>query len=157
MAAVAPTILARHHRRRQGLEPLAPDAELGHAADYLRMLTGAPAPDAVVEALQAYFVLTMDHGFNSSTFATRVVASTGADLGACVVAGYAALSGPRHGAAIERILDMFDAVGEPGVDLYALTHNETSTGVVMQLERPTGADDGAVGADVATGGRVVPV
>ena len=42
-----------------------------------------------------------------------MVASTGADLGACVVAGFAALSGPRHGAAVERILDMFDAIGEP--------------------------------------------
>ena len=46
-------------------------------------------------------------------FATRVVASTGADLGACVVAGFGALSGPRHGAAVELILDMLDAIGEP--------------------------------------------
>lgn len=97
--------------------PVEPDPSLGHVADYLRMLLGlgpgtAPRPEAVA-ALQAYFVLTIDHGFNNSTFTTRVVASTGADLGACVVAGFTALSGPRHGAALERILDMFDGIGEP--------------------------------------------
>jgi citrate synthase len=58
-------------------------------------------------------VLTIDHGFANSTFATRVVASTGADLAACVVAGFASLSGPRHGADTERILDVFDAIGDP--------------------------------------------
>ncbi|MDH3678577.1 MAG: citrate synthase/methylcitrate synthase [Acidimicrobiia bacterium] len=104
-----PTLIAsvRHGR------PAEPDPDLGHVADYLRMLLGAPAPAGIVAALETYFVLTIDHGFNNSTFATRVVASTGADLAACVVAGYASLSGPRHGAAIERILDMLDAIGEP--------------------------------------------
>lgn len=104
-----PTLVASVHRRCA----VEPDLDLGHVADFLRMLRGAPAPPEIVAALETYFVLTIDHGFNNSTFATRVVASTGADLGACVVAGFGALSGPRHGAAVELILDMLDAIGEP--------------------------------------------
>ncbi|MGI9614740.1 MAG: citrate/2-methylcitrate synthase [Acidimicrobiales bacterium] len=107
LIAAMPTLIASTYHGR----PIEPDPDLPHVADYLRMLGGALAPDEVVAALDAYFVLTIDHGFNNSTFATRVVASTGADLGACVVAGFASLSGPRHGAALERILEMFDAIG----------------------------------------------
>lgn len=109
LISTMPTLIASTYHGR----PIEPDPDLSHVADYLRMLGGSPAPDEVVAALDAYFVLTIDHGFNNSTFATRVVASTGADLGACVVAGFASLSGPRHGAAIERILEMFDAIGQP--------------------------------------------
>lgn len=90
------------------------DPSLGHVADYLRMLGGGePASAEAVTALQTHLVLTMDHGFNNSTFAARVVASAGADLGACVLAGFGSLNGPRHGANVERMLDMYDAIGEP--------------------------------------------
>lgn len=90
-----------------------PDPTLGHVADYLRMVTGQSGSDETVRALEAYFVLTLDHGFNNSTFASRVVASAGADIGACVLAGYGSLTGPRHGANVERMLDMYDAIGSP--------------------------------------------
>ena len=109
LISVMPTLIASVYHARA----VDPDPDLGQVADYLRMMLGAPAPPEAVSALQAYFVLTIDHGFNNSTFTTRMVASTGADLGACVVAGFCALSGPRHGAALERILDMFDAIGQP--------------------------------------------
>lgn len=109
LIAAFPTLVAsvRHGR------PVDPDPSLSHVADHLRMLRGEPATREDVEALQAYFVLTIDHGFAASTFATRVVASTGADLGAALLAGFGALSGPRHGAAVEEMLDMFDAIGDP--------------------------------------------
>lgn len=91
-----------------------PDPSLGHVADYLRMLAGGEsAPATSIAALQTYLVLTLDHGFNNSTFAARVVASAGADLGACVLAGFGSLHGPRHGANVERMLDMYDAIGAP--------------------------------------------
>ncbi len=64
-------------------------------------------------ALDQYLVLALDHGFNASTFTARVVASTGADVGAAIVAALGALSGPRHGGSPSRVLDMFDAIGEP--------------------------------------------
>ena len=58
-------------------------------------------------------ILTIDHGFNASTFTARVITSTGADLGAAIVGAIGALSGPLHGGAPSRALDMLDAIGTP--------------------------------------------
>ena len=113
LAAVVPTILARHHRRRSGLEPLAPDPGLSHAADYLRMSTGGTAGPEAVRAVEQYLVVTLDHGFNVSTFASRVVASTGADMAGALVAGLGALSGPLHGGAPSRVIEMIEQIGSP--------------------------------------------
>ncbi|MDE0600622.1 MAG: citrate synthase [bacterium] len=113
LAAVVPTILARHHRRRSGLEPLSPDAGISHAADYLRMSTGGTAGAEAVRAVEQYLVVTLDHGFNVSTFASRVVASTGADMAGALVAGLGALSGPLHGGAPSRVIEMIEKIGSP--------------------------------------------
>lgn len=91
----------------------APRPELGHIANYLWMLTGSEDPD-LSRALEVYCSLTIDHGFNSGTFAGRVVASTGADFGACVLGAYCALTGPRHGAVQSRVLDMLDEIAASG-------------------------------------------
>jgi citrate synthase len=99
------------HRLNQGLEPIEPHPDLGYGANYLYMLTGeVPDPD-VARAVEQYQMTTVDHGFNASTFTSRVVTSTGADLGAAVVAGIGALSGPLHGGAPSRALDLLDAIG----------------------------------------------
>lgn len=98
-------------RRHAMQDVVAPDPSLGHAADYLRMLQGeAPAPYRV-DALDAYFVTVADHGLNASTFAARVVASTGSDLVSAITAAIGALKGPLHGGAPGPVLDMLDAVG----------------------------------------------
>jgi citrate synthase len=110
LVSAFPTLVASI---RHGVEAV-PDPSLGHVADHLRMIRGEAGTAQEVAALEAYFVLTIDHGFSNATFTTRVVASAGADLGACVLAGYTALSGPRHGFALERILDMFDSIGDAG-------------------------------------------
>jgi citrate synthase len=113
LCAVVPTILAAAHRLRSGDEPLEPRADLGHAANYLYMLTGdVPAPEHA-RAIEQYMILTIDHGFNASTFTARVVTSTGADLGAAIVAAIGALSGPLHGGAPSRALALLDAIGTP--------------------------------------------
>ena len=109
LISAMPTLVASILHRR----PVPPDPLLGHVADFLRMVRGEPAPPEIVAAMEAFFVLTIDHGFSNSAFATRVVASSGADLAACVLAGFGSLTGPRHGADVERILDMFDAIDEP--------------------------------------------
>ena len=110
---IAPTLLARVHRLRCGLAPLDPDVGAEHSADYLRMVTGAePAPEQV-RALERYLCLTADHGFNASTFTARVIASTGADVGGCLAGALGALSGPLHGGAPSRVMDMIEAIGEP--------------------------------------------
>jgi citrate synthase len=99
-------------RLRAGQTPLAPDPLAGHAADYLRMAVGHATP-AHGAALDAYLVTVSDHGLNASTFAARVVTSTGSDLVSAVVAGVAALKGPLHGGAPGPVLDMLDAIGTP--------------------------------------------
>ena len=78
--------------RRRGRSPRGPD--LDHAANYLWMTTGQEPSEQVRSAINAYLVSTVDHGFNASTFTARVVASTGADLGAVVTAALGSLSGP---------------------------------------------------------------
>ena len=113
LAAVAPTVLARHHRRRAGEEPVDPDPKLSHAADYLRMSTGDEAGCASARAVEQYLVATLDHGFNASTFTSRVVASTGADMAGSLVAGVSALSGPLHGGAPSRAMEMIEEIGSP--------------------------------------------
>ncbi len=113
LAAVVPTILARHHRRRLGLEPVDPDPGLGHAADYLRMATGEVAEPEKVRAVERYLVATVDHGFNASTFTGRVTASTGADVAGALVAAVGALTGPLHGGAPSRCIAMIDEIGTP--------------------------------------------
>lgn len=113
VAAAVPTILAALHRRRAGSEPLCADPGLGHAADYLRMATGTVPPPRVVRAVETYLVLTADHGFNASTFTARVVTSTGAGVASALSAAVGALSGPLHGGAPSRVLDMLDAIGDP--------------------------------------------
>jgi citrate synthase len=110
-AAVA-VFAAAWARLRRGQEPVAPDARLGHAADYLRMATGEASP-AAARALDNYLVTVADHGLNASTFAARIVASTGSDLVSAVVAGIGALKGPLHGGAPGPVLDMIEAVGRP--------------------------------------------
>ncbi len=100
-------------RRAAGLEALAPDARLTHSADYLRMMLGQAPNEAIDRALGTYLVTIADHGMNASTFAARVVASTGSDAVSAIVAGIGALKGPLHGGAPGPVLDMLDAVGSP--------------------------------------------
>ncbi len=77
------------------------------------MVTGERPSPAAERALEQYLILTIDHGFNSSTFTARVVASTGADLIDAVTAALGALAGPLHGGAPGRALDALDAIGDP--------------------------------------------
>lgn len=94
--------------------PVRPDPRASHAADYLRMATGRAPSAAEAAALDAYLVTVIDHGMNASTFAARVVASTGSDTVSAVVAAIGALKGRLHGGAPGPVLDMLDAVGAAG-------------------------------------------
>lgn len=111
LIGVVPTIVARHYRRRNGLDPIDPDPSLSHAADYLRMATGSVRDGVQATAVEKYLVSTIDHGFNASTFTSRVVASTGASVASAIVAGLGALSGPLHGGAPGRALSMIKEIG----------------------------------------------
>ncbi|MFG2831822.1 citrate synthase/methylcitrate synthase [Streptomyces sp. NPDC048434] len=111
--AAVPTLVTALHRLGQGLQPVEPRADLSYAANYLYMLTGDEPEPVRVRAIEAYLISTIDHGFNASTFTARVIASTGADLAACLVGAVGALSGPLHGGAPSRAPDMLDAIGTP--------------------------------------------
>jgi citrate synthase len=113
VGAVTPTILTALHRLRQGQKPLAPRDDLDYAPNYLWMLTGSDPDPRHADAIKHYLVSTIDHGFNASTFTARVIASTGADVGACIAGAIGALSGPLHGGAPSRALDLLDEIGSP--------------------------------------------
>jgi len=108
------TFAAAWARARVGQAAAQPDPELGHAADVLRMVLGQPADAARTAGLDAYLVTVADHGMNASTFTARVIASTRSDLVSSIVGAIGALKGPLHGGAPGPVLDMLDAIGEPG-------------------------------------------
>ena len=113
ICAVIPTLIMALYRLSRGEEPIDPHPDLPYTANYLYMLTGdEPAPE-FARAVEQYQISTIDHGFNASTFTARVITSTGADLGSAVVGAIGALSGPLHGGAPSRALDMLDAIGTP--------------------------------------------
>ncbi|MEV7289503.1 citrate synthase/methylcitrate synthase [Streptomyces sp. NPDC093252] len=113
MSAAVPTILTALHRLGRGLDPIEPRMDLPFAANYLYMLTGSVPDERRTRAIEHYLIATIDHGFNASTFTARVIASTGADVAACLVGAVGALSGPLHGGAPSRALDTLDAIGTP--------------------------------------------
>jgi citrate synthase len=113
LCAIVAVQAAAWQRARRGEPRVAPDPSLGHAADYLRMSTRARATPEAERALDRYLVTVVDHGMNASTFAARVVASTGSDDVSAVTAAIGALKGPLHGGAPGPVLDMLDAVGQP--------------------------------------------
>ena len=113
LAALVPVLLMRLHRHHQGLTPVDPDPDLGYAASYLQMLTGERPDPVKARAVERYLILTMDHGFNSSTFTSRVITSTGSDIGSALTGAIGALAGPLHGGAPSRALAMLDAIGSP--------------------------------------------
>lgn len=108
-AVFTPAVL----RAKVGERVLAPDRNLDHAADILRMLRGRAPSAYEAAALDAYLVTVCDHGLNASTFAARVIASTRAGLTSAVLGGISALKGPLHGGAPGPVIEMLDAIGEP--------------------------------------------
>jgi citrate synthase len=111
LAAQLPTIIARFHRRRGGLEPIDPDASLSYAENFLTMLHGEQPTQKAARAFDIAMILHAEHEMNASTFAARVVTGTGADMHAAIVAGIAALSGPLHGGANEAAMKLFERFG----------------------------------------------
>jgi citrate synthase len=112
VTAATAVFTAAWWRRREGLAPLRPDPEAGHAEDLVRMLRGK-ATTHRASGLESYLVTVSDHGMNASTFTARVIASTGSDAVSAVVGAIGALKGPLHGGAPGPVLDMLDGIGRP--------------------------------------------
>lgn len=113
LTAKLPQLVAAWVRLRAGQEPVAPDADLGHAAAFLHALHGQRPSPAEEAAFNTYLVLLAEHGLNVSTFVARVVASVQNDLYAAVDAALAALKGVAHGGANEMAMRQFLAIGAP--------------------------------------------
>ena len=111
LIAVLPTIVARHHRLRNKLDPVAPDPSLSYAENFLTMLRDEQPTEQEARAFDIAMILHAEHELNASTFAARVVAGTGADMHSAITAAVCALKGPTHGGANEAAMRMFEEFG----------------------------------------------
>ena len=112
LTAQVASVICAHHRIRSGQEPVAPAAGLGHAANFLYMLTGQRAGPAAVKAFDASLTLYAEHELNASTFTTRTIVSTQSDMHSAVAGGVGALKGPLHGGAGEAVMRTLMEIGE---------------------------------------------
>ncbi|GAA4914734.1 citrate synthase [Stackebrandtia albiflava] len=118
LARVSVTALSYVAQSARGVgRPAVPQKEIDKSATiverFMRRWRGEPDPRHV-QAVDAYFISAAEHGMNASTFTSRVVASTGADVAACISSGIGALSGPLHGGAPSRVLHMLEEVERTG-------------------------------------------
>jgi citrate synthase len=111
VTALSPSALAAFGRLRQGLEPVDPDPELELAAGFLYQLTGEMPDPAAARALDAYFVVGAEHGFNASTFTARVITATQSDIASAVAGAIGALKGPLHGGAPSEVVSQLHQIG----------------------------------------------
>jgi citrate synthase len=113
LTAFSPSALAAFARLRQGLEPVAPDPDLDLVAGFLYQINGAAPDPATARALDAYFIVGAEHGFNASTFTCRVITATRADLASAVCGAIGAMKGPLHGGAPSEVVEQIHQVGTP--------------------------------------------
>ena len=107
------TIAAAWDRIRNGKEVVAPDKDLSIAENFLYMLRGEKPDAEEARMFDIALILHADHELNASTFTTRVVAGTLADMYGAVTAGIAALAGPLHGGANTAVMKMLIEIDDP--------------------------------------------
>ena len=106
-----PMIIAAHHNIRNGRAPVAPDADLTHAANWLWMLKGEKPSQDTARLADVDFILHAEHGSNASSFAARVTVGTEANLHGAIVTALSTLAGPAHGGAAEDVMKMVHEIG----------------------------------------------
>jgi len=111
--ARTPVIVAAIGRLQAGQPLVAPKAGLSYAANFLSMLRGTPPTPQQADALDAYFVLLADHGFNASTFTARTIIGTQSDYYSAISAAVGSLKGPLHGAANRKAMETLIEIGAP--------------------------------------------
>ena len=110
-----PTLVAAFHRARRGEDPVAPRSDLGHAANFLYMLSGTePDPDDA-RVMDVCLILHAEHGMNASTFAARVTTATLSDIHSAVTSAVGTLKGPLHGGANQAVMNMLFEIDRRGV------------------------------------------
>jgi citrate synthase len=111
LTAFAPSALAAFARLRAGEEPVEPDPSLDLVPGFLYQLNGTRADDGTARALDAYFIVGAEHGFNASTFTARVITSTRSDIASAVSGAIGTMKGPLHGGAPSEVVDQLAEVG----------------------------------------------
>ena len=111
LVAQTATLVATWGRLKAGGGPIAPDAVLGHAANFLYMLTGERPNSTAIKAFDVALILHADHELNASTFAARVAAATLTDIYSAVTAAVGALKGPLHGGANAEVMKLLLDLG----------------------------------------------
>src|SRR5262249_18781217 len=106
------SIVATWGRMAAGGGPIDPDPALGHAANFLYMLTGQRPTALAARAFDVSLVLHADHELNASTFAARVAAATLTDIYSAIVAAIGTLKGPLHGGANAEVMKMLLDIGK---------------------------------------------
>lgn len=110
LVAQVPTIVATLHRSRQNLPVPDPKKEFAFSKNFLYMFKGEVPDDKEASVIHRFMILHADHGFNASTFAARVTASTNSDMYSAVTSAIGTLKGPLHGGASEKVMDMLDEI-----------------------------------------------
>jgi citrate synthase len=111
LTAASPTALAAFARIREGKDPVDPDPSLDLVEGFLYQLTGSRPDPETARALDAYFIVGAEHGFNASTFTARVVTSTNSDIASAVCAAIGTMKGPLHGGAPSEVVDQLAQMG----------------------------------------------
>jgi citrate synthase len=106
------SIVAAWGRLHAGGAPISPDPAMGHAANFLYMLTGERPNSVAIRAFDVALVLHADHELNASTFAARVAAATLTDIYSAIVAAIGTLKGPLHGGANADVMRLLLEIGE---------------------------------------------
>ena len=112
LTAQIASLVATYGRMQQGSGPIQPDPGLGHAANFLYMLTGNRPSALSTRAFDIALVLHADHELNASTFAARVAAATLTDLHSAIVGAIGTLKGPLHGGANADVMRLLIEIGQ---------------------------------------------
>jgi len=110
LVAKVPAVVATLHRLRTDQLLVAPNEEFSFPENFLYLFRGIPANSEEKDAIDRFMTLHADHGFNASTFAARVTASTNSDMYSAVTSAIGTLKGPLHGGASEKVMYMLDDI-----------------------------------------------
>ncbi len=111
LLAQIPTAIGYGQMAREGRDPVDPDGSLDHGANLLWCVTGKKPDPLFAKAMDLSLILYAEHDFNASTFSSRVICSTEADMHSAVCGAIGALKGPLHGGANEKAMEMLKEIG----------------------------------------------